>query len=608
MKGQARMARRSWLLLGGAGLVLLALVGFSLTAAPVTAQGGFTPTPRPLFAVPDPNATRVHRSSVIALSSNQRYLYTANTFSGTASIVDISNKSIVAEIPVGADPRALAVDPDDEWLAVTSREEGIVSLIDLETEEVTDTIYVGLWPWGVVSDGGKLYVALQGQDAIAEVDRESKRVLRLMPVPDEPAGLALYGDFLYISHLRGGALSMLYLPTGQIAETSSDLPDTGLAAAVWINPYDGVAFLPATRYNPSNPLLTFDTTVFPVVDVFRLRDMQIERQQRIVLDVADRPVNMPFDLTFDRARRWLWVVNAGSDDVSVIDTQTGFARANIPVGANPRGITRYADGSFAFVYNALDGTISVIETAYLEETDKLPATRLDLPIDLLIGAQAFYGSADPRYSEDRHLSCATCHFDGLSDGHVWVDFPDGTARTPTLLGVADSGPWGAQGEYDELADFNHYYLTVQHGEGLLDGPMLPPEGDPNAGRSPDLDALVAYMQTLKGPGRNALEIPPEDVLAGETVFLTQACDTCHVAPLYADGLTHDLEDGSGSGPIDTPSLRWLWAGGPYYHDGRAATLQDVFDANAGPHHLLGVIPYEHLQALVTYLRSLPLEE
>ena len=600
------------MLLGGALLLLLALVGFSLTAAPVTAQGGFTPTPRPLFAVPDPNATRVHRSSVIALSGNQRYLYTANTFSGTASIVDITTKSIVAEIPVGADPRALTVDPDGAWLAVTSRAEGTLSLIDLESQTVTDTIYVGLWPWGVVSDGGKLYVALQGQDAIAEVDREAGRVLRLLPVPDEPAGLALYGDFLYVTHLRGGALSMVYLPTGQVAETASDLPDTGLSAAVWLNPYDDTAYLPATRYNPTNPVLTFDTTVFSVVDVFRLRDMQVIRTQRVVLDVADRPVSLPFDLSFDRARRWLWVVNAGSDDVSVIDTQTGFARANIPVGANPRGIVRYADGSYAFVYNALDGTISVIETAYLEETDKLPATRLDLPIDLLIGAQAFYGSADPRFSEDRRLSCATCHFDGLSDGHVWADFPGGAARTPILLGVGDSGPWGMRGTFDELADFNAYFLAVQHGAGLIEGPTLPQsaplQGEPTTGRSPDLDALVAYMQTLTGPGRNALEIPPEDVLAGETVFMAQGCDSCHVAPLYADGLTHDLEDGSGSGAVDTPSLRWLWASGPYYHDGRAATLADVFDADAGPHHLLGVIPYSELQALVTYLRSLPLEE
>jgi hypothetical protein len=68
------------------------------------------------------------------------------------------------------------------------------------------------------------------------------------------------------------------------------------------------------------------------------------------------------------------------------------------------------------------------------------------------------------------------------------------------------------------------------------------------------------------------------------------------------------EDGSGSGAVDTPSLRWLWASGPYYHDGRAPTLEAVFAADGGPHQLLGEIPYGDLDLLIAYLRSLPLEE
>lgn len=602
------MAKRSGLLLSGAGLVLLALVGLCLTAAPVTAQGGATPTPRPLFDVPDPNATRTYQSGIIALAAGQRWLVTANTFSGTASVIDIAARSILTEIPVGADPRALAVAPDQTWMAVTSRQEGTLSLIDLETFEVTGTVYVGLWPWGVVTDGSKVYVALEGQAAVAEVDPVAGRVQRLMPVPEQPAGLALYGDFLYVSHLRGGALSLLYLPTGQVAASAPGTPDSGLSPAVWLNPYDGTIYVPATRYNAANPALTFDTTVFPVVNVFRMADMTVRANQRIVLDVGDRPVNIPFDVAFDRARRWLWVVNAGSNDVSVIDTTTGLARANIKVGASPRGLTRYADWSYVFVYNALDGTISMIETAFMEEVDKLAATELGLPIDLLIGAQLFYGSADDRLSEDRRLSCATCHFDGLSDGHTWADYPGGPARTPILLGVAQTGPWGPQGQYDELADYDWLVRHVQHGGGLIEGNLTPANGGPNAGRSPDMDALVAYLGTLAGPGRNALEIAPEVILQGEAVFQAQGCATCHPAPLYTDGLTHDLEDGSGSGAVDTPSLRWLWASGPYYHDGRAATLQAVFAADGGPHQLLGEIPYGDLDLLIAYLRSLPLED
>ncbi len=598
------MVTRRWgfpALAGGAVLLLMIVL---LPIVPAGAQGGFTPTPRPLFALPDPNAARASRSNIIALIGSQRYAVTANTFSGTASLVDLAERRIAAEIPVGADPRALTIAPDQTWMAVTSHAEGTVSLIDLETFTVTDTIRVGLWPWGVVTDGATLYVALQGNDAVAQVDVATRRVLRVMPVPDAPAGLALWGDFLYITHFNSGSLSMLYIPTGRVAAEAGGTADSRLSSSVWINTYDAEALVPATRANASNPVLTFDTTVFPVVNVFDLITMTPLRQKRVVLDVADQPVNMPFDLLFDRARRWLWVVNAGSDDVSVIDLNTGFAVANIAVGANPRGIASYADGRFLFVYNALDGTISVIESALMREVSKLPATQLSMPIELLIGAQLFYGSADPRLSQDRRLSCATCHFDGADDGRVWANFPTGqNVNTPTLFGVRETAPWGWRASYDELADFDAFYRTVHRGQGLIEGIPNPPLGDPNSGLSPDLDALVAFLDTLDGPGRNALRIPPEEVLAGEAVWLAQGCETCHMPPLYMDGLTHDL----GDGPIDTPSLRWLWDTAPYYHDGSAATLQDVFSVDEGPHALLGDIPGADLDALILYLRSLPLE-
>jgi hypothetical protein len=74
------MARRLGLLLSGlGGVCLLGMLLLALPGPAVTAQG-FTPTPRPLFDVPDPNATRTYQSGIIALAAGQRWLVTANTF------------------------------------------------------------------------------------------------------------------------------------------------------------------------------------------------------------------------------------------------------------------------------------------------------------------------------------------------------------------------------------------------------------------------------------------------------------------------------------------------------------------------------------------------
>jgi cytochrome c peroxidase len=57
---------------------------------------------------------------------------------------------------------------------------------------------------------------------------------------------------------------------------------------------------------------------------------------------------------------------------------------------------------------------------------------------------------------------------------------------------------------------------------------------------------------------------------------------------------------------DTPQLRWLWLSAPYFHDGSAATLRDVFERE-GAHQLIYVVSPQDIDALVAYLLTLPSE-
>src|SRR5690606_17358220 len=137
--------------------------------------------------------------------------------------------------------------------------------------------------------------------------------------------------------------------------------DTALFQAMEPDVSRGVAYLPQTRLNAQNVALTYDTTAFPVVNVLDLRDLSVRRSDRISLDTADRPVNMPFAVALDRFNLRLYVANAGSDNVSVIDLTTGQARGHVPVGVNPRGILLNRDNTLLYVHNVLDGTVTTIQ-------------------------------------------------------------------------------------------------------------------------------------------------------------------------------------------------------------------------------------------------------
>lgn len=58
------------------------------------------------------------------------------------------------------------------------------------------------------------------------------------------------------------------------------------------------------------------------------------------------------------------------------------------------------------------------------------------------------------------------------------------------------------------------------------------------------------------------------------------------------------------GTFDTPSLRYLWISAPYFHDGSAATLEDVFTL-PGAHQLALKVAPDDISALVAYLQTLP---
>jgi cytochrome c peroxidase len=140
---------------------------------------------------------------------------------------------------------------------------------------------------------------------------------------------------------------------------------------------------------------------------------------------------------------------------------------------------------------------------------------------------------------------------------------------------------------------------------LIDAPVV---DNPQVGMSVDLDLLTQYLTTLRAP-QNPYQFAPEIVERGRQVFDEQGCAACHVGPAGTDLQRHDVGTGEGAderngAAFDTPSLRWLWMSAPYFHDGAAQTLPEVFE-RPGTHQLIFNVTPEDIDALATYLTTLP---
>jgi YVTN family beta-propeller protein len=123
---------------------------------------------------------------------------------GTISVVDLTSGEVKATINVGRHPTALAIDEAQGLLYVSNTNDDSVSVIDVRTNTVKQTISLtpfsqsvkGIAPSGVTLDaaGKKLYVACGGINAVLVYDLESGKIAGLIPTGWYPISVALNAD------------------------------------------------------------------------------------------------------------------------------------------------------------------------------------------------------------------------------------------------------------------------------------------------------------------------------------------------------------------------------------------------------------------------------
>ena len=508
------------------------------------------------------------RSSTLAVDESR--LVVVNEDSSSITVIDPRTRTKLAEIAVCTTPRTVALRGD---VAFVPCADGRIARVELLSSTVAFA-EAGVEPYGVIAAGPRLFVTDHGAAAVRVLDAATLAPIATIATEAYPRGMAFDGT-LYVTHFQSGRINVIDVDALQVTRVLTAGADANLSQSITLA--RGRAYLPQTRSNTSNRALLFDNTVFPVINVVELASGAPLTRERIALDIVDQPVNMPFDAAITSSGK-MYVVHAGSDDVTAITLEFQEVVAHLDTGFNPRGVVLSPDERLLYVNNALSGTVTVIDTATDAVIDTIRATTIPLPPSLLRGKIVFNSSAATTLAKDEWVSCATCHFEGGGDGRTWF-FRDGIRNTPALFGVASTLPMHWSGDLDELQDVENTIRTVQAGTGLVTGDVhCSPGCDEtrlNGGRSQDLDDLALFMMSLRAPRRQVLA-----TTRGAELFATH-CASCHPAPLYTDRQKHDVGTAGvierKGNAFDTPSLRGAFDTAPYLHDGSTATIREAIE-------------------------------
>jgi DNA-binding beta-propeller fold protein YncE/mono/diheme cytochrome c family protein len=528
-----------------------------------------------------------------------------------------------------AEPYGVAVTPDDSAIVVTSAWGKSLTSYDAKSPTLARQWEVALprEPRGIVvsDDGARAFVAQAVGGQLSVVDLKLRQVIPTAThLTDENLKAASKAGTLpdTLSNLRFSAF-------GGNGKGSSC---QGFALAKTGSP-GGRVLIPQALVDPGDPSENPSGYGSSRQDQAEVGDIAVIDESNGDLFVASlqtTPANLarsmqssssghdhqecllPRSAAYDVKRKALLVGCFGIDDVVSYDALAASparaVRRRWDVAAGPTGIAVDSDRDRAVVFSQFERIVNVISLAGSDLVDDkgpdqpppvahfaLSEPTHGLAVNLALGRVLFNMVGDERISHDGR-ACASCHPDGRDDSLTWAT-PNGPRRSIMLAGrVQETAPFSWSGTEQTLKEHMGITFNRLKGSGDL--------------RSMEMDALADYVQTLAPPPVSATTTEmAARVARGSEIFhsAAAACSSCHAGAYATDNDRHDVESKTGAdknGTFNTPSLRFVGGGGPYFHDGRYKTLRQLLtDADRKMGHT-AQLSNDDLEALEAYLRSI----
>ena len=150
--------------------------------------------------------------------------YITNSGDRTVSVINTTNNSIVATVPVGSYPIGVAVTSNGTKVYVANYvNSGTVSVINTTTNNITATVPVGNYPEGVAvtPDGSKVYVTNHNSNTVSVINTITNTVTATVPVGRYPIGVAVTPDEskVYVTNQNGNDVSVINTTTNTVTAT-----------------------------------------------------------------------------------------------------------------------------------------------------------------------------------------------------------------------------------------------------------------------------------------------------------------------------------------------------------------------------------------------------
>lgn len=537
------------------------------------------------------------------------------------SIFSPDGKTLLRTILVDESPTGILLDADKAYVT-TNAATGHLQIISLETGKQETAIATGSGACYPIfgPDKKHIYVCNQFQNTVSEVDPAIHQVIRSVKVLREPKS-ALFskdGEYLFVTNfLPAQRADVDYVAACVSVIRMSDFTKVkDIQLANGSNALRGICMTPDGKYIyishnlgrftvPTSQLQQgwMNTSAFSIIDVAKQ-----EFIGAVVVDEPERGAAGIWSIVCNDET--LFITHSGTHEISVIDHKAMLdkflnypnksmldydlrflygLRKRIPLEGNgPRKMIMengklYIPTYFADILNIVDAQTCEIATANLNPDREESAENK--------GERYFN---DASHCFQNWQSCNGCHpGDARTDGMNWDLMNDGVGNSkncksllfshptpPSMIsGIRETAEWAVRAGFKFIQFFD---ITEE-----------------------DAVCVDAYLKSLRPvPSPYLVDGELSDLAKeGRKFFEKLNCTECHSGPYYTDLKMHRIgEDIEFEKGWDTPTLREVWRTAPYLFDGRAATMEEVFEIHK--HGIDKKVSKKEIKALTEYVNSL----
>ena len=306
----------------------------------------------------------------VALQAATVRIVQTNAAGDSVMLIDPATNKVVGEIKDIEVNHGAAVAPDGKWFYITDEPEQTVDVVDGKTLKITKKIPLTHHPNNIAisKDGKRLYVAIVGGPGAVDVIDTTTQT-RVKSIRTEGGIHNTFvtpdGKFAVAGSIVGKRISVIDVKTDEIVWT---LPmDAGVRPICFETNADGSTKRMFVQLSDYHGFVTVDWASRQVVDRIKLPD--VPPAERHTEGLQGSPAH-GIGITPDG--KTLWVNSKVNSHVYAYSMPDLKLLGGVKVGDHPDWLTFTPDSTRVYVANAGSNSVSVVDVATRKELTRVP--------------------------------------------------------------------------------------------------------------------------------------------------------------------------------------------------------------------------------------------